>query len=373
MKVWTGSAWAEKPTKVWSGSAWVTRPVKVWSGSAWVVKPPAAGGTSYDNPGGMGDRMASIVVTTTATFAGNIVNILDGSRTAQNFYWFSESGREVKFDFGTPKIIDEARWYQDAAYSNGTWQWQGSNDNAAWTNVGTPFVLGDAVIDVITELAGNTTAWRYYRMLQTAGTTSASPWIYEIEFKIAAGAALSFQDSFNRADVDLGSSLTASGGWTWAMSGGETSAVGASAQIRSNALRANTAIADGTYFTKDIGTAEHYIQFKALSTSGVGPFVIARHSNFQNQIGVRLSGASIQIFRRVSGSYTSFHSVNYGFAVNDVVKVKFTGNTCEVVKNGVSQATGIAIGATLAGTKCGLNPRQALQDPWIDDFEAGAN
>ena len=44
MKVWSGSAWAEKPAKVWNGSAWVTRPVKVWDGSAWVVKPPGSYG-----------------------------------------------------------------------------------------------------------------------------------------------------------------------------------------------------------------------------------------------------------------------------------------------------------------------------------------
>jgi len=36
-KVWTGSAWANKPAKVWTGSAWVEKPVKVWSGSAWVL------------------------------------------------------------------------------------------------------------------------------------------------------------------------------------------------------------------------------------------------------------------------------------------------------------------------------------------------
>lgn len=35
VKVWTGSAWAEKPAKVWTGSAWVTKPVKFWTGSAW--------------------------------------------------------------------------------------------------------------------------------------------------------------------------------------------------------------------------------------------------------------------------------------------------------------------------------------------------
>lgn len=36
VKVWSGSAWQEKPAKVWSGSAWVQRPVKHWDGAAWV-------------------------------------------------------------------------------------------------------------------------------------------------------------------------------------------------------------------------------------------------------------------------------------------------------------------------------------------------
>lgn len=36
LKVWNGSAWAQKPAKVWSGSAWVTKPVKTWNGSAWI-------------------------------------------------------------------------------------------------------------------------------------------------------------------------------------------------------------------------------------------------------------------------------------------------------------------------------------------------
>lgn len=36
-KVWSGSAWAEKPVKVWSGSAWAAKPVKIWNGSTWVA------------------------------------------------------------------------------------------------------------------------------------------------------------------------------------------------------------------------------------------------------------------------------------------------------------------------------------------------
>lgn len=36
-KVWTGSAWAQKPGKIWTGSAWVEKPVKRWNGSAWIT------------------------------------------------------------------------------------------------------------------------------------------------------------------------------------------------------------------------------------------------------------------------------------------------------------------------------------------------
>jgi hypothetical protein len=36
VKVWSGSAWIEKPVKVWTGAAWATKPLKSWDGSAWV-------------------------------------------------------------------------------------------------------------------------------------------------------------------------------------------------------------------------------------------------------------------------------------------------------------------------------------------------
>jgi hypothetical protein len=34
-------------------------------------------------------------------------------------------------------------------------------------------------------LLGNTTAYRYYRMLGVSGSTSNAPWLSEIEFRIA--------------------------------------------------------------------------------------------------------------------------------------------------------------------------------------------
>lgn len=38
-KVWTGSAWANKPAKVYMGAGpgWVEKPVKTWTGSTWKV------------------------------------------------------------------------------------------------------------------------------------------------------------------------------------------------------------------------------------------------------------------------------------------------------------------------------------------------
>jgi len=35
VKVWSGSAWLEKPAKVWNGSSWVEKPVKTRQGSEW--------------------------------------------------------------------------------------------------------------------------------------------------------------------------------------------------------------------------------------------------------------------------------------------------------------------------------------------------
>jgi hypothetical protein len=35
-KVWSGSAWVQKPVKVWNGTSWVTKPLKIWNGTAWV-------------------------------------------------------------------------------------------------------------------------------------------------------------------------------------------------------------------------------------------------------------------------------------------------------------------------------------------------
>jgi hypothetical protein len=106
--------------------------------------------------------------------------------------WFGggQTDKEIVFDFFSPRIITEAKWYQDIGSTHGTWKWQGSNDKSSWTDIGSPFTLGGVATQTQTELSGNTTAYIYYRLLQTAGVTSSGPYIREIEFKIGWPAAV---------------------------------------------------------------------------------------------------------------------------------------------------------------------------------------
>jgi hypothetical protein len=43
-KVWSGTAWVEKPVKVHDGTSWKTRPVKIWDGSQWRITPTPSSG-----------------------------------------------------------------------------------------------------------------------------------------------------------------------------------------------------------------------------------------------------------------------------------------------------------------------------------------
>ena len=176
---------------------------------------------SYANTGGTGNRTGSITVTTTATLgAGAIANLVNGDNTANSTHacWFSngQSGREVKFDFGSGRIVRQARWRQDSTGTHGTWKWQGSNDNSSWADIGGTFTLGGVNGDQVHHtLINNTTAYRYYRLLQTAGTTSSGPWLREIEFFLD-GATDSLGDTSYRYALGGGTSdagaTTGSGG-----------------------------------------------------------------------------------------------------------------------------------------------------------------
>jgi hypothetical protein len=121
-------------------------------------------------------------------------NWIDGSLSDQNSWWQSRaigSGDWLSFDFGAGNlyVIDEVKYYQELTTSHGTWQFQGSLDNSAWTNIGSSFVMGGITVQTITTMSGNSTGYRYYRFLGSSGNQSSVPYVYEFEFKIGTVAA----------------------------------------------------------------------------------------------------------------------------------------------------------------------------------------
>ncbi len=150
---------------------------------------------SYNHLGGVGDRTGIITVTASVGLltgsAGGIVNGLIYD-TSQFFNGgLSASAHWIKFDFGVARKLTEAKWYQSSAVSQGTWKWQGSNDDSTYTDVGSSFTLGATSPQSQTSLNGNTTAYRYWKMVGVSGTTSSLPYVNECEFKLDDLSAVS--------------------------------------------------------------------------------------------------------------------------------------------------------------------------------------
>ena len=142
-----------------------------------------------------GDRTGTIAL----TFSPNILydggtypgsNLIDGSfvqNASGSTVWnnVSIAGEYVQFDFGSgvSMLVTEATYYQSDTSNQGTWKWQGSELAISWTDIGSSFTLGGATSQTHTQLNGNTTGYRYYRMLGVSGSTTFNPWVEEIEFK----------------------------------------------------------------------------------------------------------------------------------------------------------------------------------------------
>ena len=147
---------------------------------------------SYSNSGGTGLRFFIVISATNLTLGGGGISspsyLLNGN-TTEHACWFpngAASGKYVKFDFGSPRLVTEAKWYQDNSTSQGTWKWQGSNDDSTYTDIGSSFTLGGATVQTQTQLNGNATSCRYYQLVGVSGSTSDSPYTFECEFQIDA-------------------------------------------------------------------------------------------------------------------------------------------------------------------------------------------
>ncbi len=157
--------------------------------------PPPPQAPSYANSGGSGDRSALITLTQAAYLNSRpgMVSpsiMINGVNNAGTAYFnthqaYMYDGWWLMFDFGTPKLIDEFKWYQQNSSTHGTWKFQGSLDNSTWVDIGTSFTLGGSTTQTVTEISSNILGYRYYRLYLVTGPSSNLSYLYEIEFKIA--------------------------------------------------------------------------------------------------------------------------------------------------------------------------------------------
>jgi hypothetical protein len=176
------------------------------------------GATAYDWAGA-GRRDWLIETSTTCNITnGPISNLVNGLTTTGNdagvFCNASESGREFKFKWPWPVRIDEFKWIQDSTGSQGTWKIAGSNNDIVYTDLLTGINLGNAAA-TDTHAFTNPAGYKYYKLIQTSGSTTTSRWIEEVEFKVAraddygAGTAIgatSYSNAYgsgNRHDLML--------------------------------------------------------------------------------------------------------------------------------------------------------------------------
>jgi hypothetical protein len=157
--------------------------------------------TSYLLPIGIGNRSSLITVTADVPMSyGLIGTLVTGTYDTGDCSLGSgtpAAGSYIKFDFANysdgKACLKEAILCQDVASSHGIWKWQACDDNATWVDIGSSFTLGGSLVQVQTELNTNTYAFRYYRLLGISGNTNATPYVYEIHFKVDTSAP-SFSD-----------------------------------------------------------------------------------------------------------------------------------------------------------------------------------
>lgn len=140
-------------------------------------------GSTWTN--GSFDRRGLVVATATGTFTGNPNNSL-GATPVNNFWFAATAGaQEVTFDFANPRVLTGLLIQQDTASAQGTWTFEGSNDNVTYTPVVASFNWNAVALSTVFQHKlefTNTVAYRYWRLRKTAGSTT-TPFINWFAFK----------------------------------------------------------------------------------------------------------------------------------------------------------------------------------------------
>lgn len=267
-----------------------------------------------------GDRQSTITVSTTLTLdagAGNsgtqgLVNgIAASSNNSLIFSAQTTAGKEIKFDFlaGNSVKITEAKYYETSnTPAQGVWKWQGSADDTTYTDIGSSFTLAGAEVQTQTSLSGNTSNYRYYRLFGVSGSTSASGWNTEVEFKMGA-----LVDTTNATGTLISDAQTASTSRTSA-SGVIIYEDGVGTNTLGTNLKIYFTANNGTNWTEatSYGTATTYSGTKKLvklgSTTVTGGTQVAMKAEWANQSATisAAAGKTVTSFNSPVHSTTEF-------------------------------------------------------------------
>lgn len=170
---------------------------------------------------------------------------------------------------------------------------------------------------------------------------------------------MAFTDAFTRADENL----EASANWTRV-----DGAAGAGA-VRSNQF-AQLSSTNTAYQCPDQGSADHYSQATtAVSGSWTG-FLSIRTTDSNNFIGTRPNGSTIELYKRVSGTFTSLGSAAANTGIGAVYYLEGSGNNLTVKVDSVTKIGPISETALNTVTRSGIVVRTTL-NPTLDNFESG--
>ena len=163
-----------------------------YSGKMFVNETSLVIETSYNSAYGKGNRKSLI----TYTQYGSIFNTYSSLQTGQVLIDGAIAGSSgyltgsvvncwMKFTLAEAKLINEATLRQNTIDTHGTWQFQGSNDDSSYENIGSTFLLGGggSHISVINSISENRKSFKYYRIIGISGDASGGPYLMEIEFK----------------------------------------------------------------------------------------------------------------------------------------------------------------------------------------------
>lgn len=168
-----------------------------------------------------------------------------------------------------------------------------------------------------------------------------------------------FSDTFTEAaDLTLASHVPNVGtSWTKLWAGGDVSTVvwnciASTGYLNSVGLSNNS----GVIYTADVAypSADYYLQWTAVAQSTIATrplYYFVRIQDVDNMYGVRIvaSAGGVQLYKKVSGTWSTLGSAVAGPANGSVLKLEIIGSTLTLYDDGVSIATATDSDITGAG------------------------